>query len=126
MAEWRSRLAVTFKKGNDVITITPIDSFTPTFSLATEPLHSIEATHLGAIYSPQSMTFSMTVKAIGDVAGQLTKLAMDGTPFDITLMEGEGDDWSFVTVVMRNCIITSCTPSTATIAGAPSATFSGF
>lgn len=132
MPEWKSRLAVSYTKLNtggtpgETVSISPIDSFTPTFALATEPLHSIEATHLGAIYSPQSITFSMTVKAIGDVVGKLTKLALDGTLFDVTLQEGEGDDWSFTTVVLRKCIITSCMPTSATISGAPSATFSGF
>ena len=68
----------------------------------------------------------MTVKAIGEVAGRLTALAMDGTRFDITLQEFDGNDWSFSTVVMRDCIITSATPTTASPSGAPTATFSGF
>jgi len=126
MPEWRSRLAVSYTKDTNTVSISPIDSFTPSFALATEPLHSVEKTHIGAIYSPQSITFSMTAKAIGDVVGKLTKLALDGTLFDITLQEGEGDDWSFTTIVLRNCIITSCTPTSATVSGAPSATFSGF
>ena len=51
----------------------------------------------------------------------------DGTRFDIVLQENEGGtDWSFKSVVMQDCIITSATPSAATISGAPSATFSGF
>jgi hypothetical protein len=89
-------------------------------------MHSIEQTHIGVIYSPDSMTFSLTVKALGDVAGQLTALALEGTPFDILLQEKEGDDWSFHSIVMSNCIITSAAPSNASISGAPTATFSGF
>src|SRR5688572_27405090 len=101
MPDWKSRLAVVYTKldenGNlgEPVSISPIDTFTPTFSLATEPVHSIEATHLGAIYNPQSITFSMTVKAIGEVVGKLTKLALEGALFNVTLQEGEGDDWSF-------------------------------
>ena len=89
-------------------------------------MHSIEQTHIGVIYSPDSMTFSLTVKAIGDVAAQLTAIALQGTPFDILLQENNGDDWSFHSIVMSNCIITSASPSNATVSGAPAATFSGF
>jgi hypothetical protein len=61
------------------------------------------------------------------VAGQLTALALQGKPFDLILQEAEGgDDWSFKSIVLGQCIITSATPTSATIAGAPSATFSGF
>jgi hypothetical protein len=128
MPEWKTRLAVSYAEENGTpVTITPIDSYTPTFSLNAEAIHSIEQTHIGVIYSPQAMSFSMTVKAIGDVAGGLTALAMEGKKFDITLQENDGgDDWSFRKIVMRNCIITSASPSNATISGAPAATFSGF
>ena len=70
----------------------------------------------------------MTVKAIGEIAGQLTALAMVGTRFDIKLLEqaDSGDDWTFKSVLMENCVITSAGPSNVTISGAPSATFSGF
>jgi hypothetical protein len=128
--EWKTRLAVSFtpSTGGGAVTISPIDSFTPTFALGAEPIHSIEATHLGVIYQPRNMTFSMTVKAIGDVAGQLTALAMEGTRFDITLLEqaNTGDDWAFKSLVMSNCVITSAGPSSVSTTGAPSATFSGF
>lgn len=126
MAEWNTKLAVQYTKGAETVTITPIDSFSPSFSMNIEPLHSVEASHLGAIFSPPSMNFTMTVKAIGDVVGRLTKLALDGELFDITLLEQVGDDWSFSSFVLRNCLITSATPTTATISGAPAATFSGF
>ena len=129
MREWKTRLAVWFKVGDgEDVLISPIDSFSPSFALNAEPLHSIEATHIGVVYSPSSMTFSLTVKALGDVAAQLTALAMNGTPFNILLQEAEdaGDDWSFVSILMSDCIITSASPSNASISGAPSATFSGF
>ena len=129
MSDWKTRLAVSFKdpETKQPVDIAPIDSFTPSFSLNAEVHHSLARTHIGVIYSPQSMTFSMTVKAIGDVAAKLTKLAFDGTHFDITLQAAtDTADWSFESIVMTDCVITSAAPTAATISGAPSATFSGF
>ena len=125
---WKTRLAVMVNDGGGPVLVTPIDSFSPSFALTAEPLHSLQATHLGVVYSPQSITFSMTVKAIGDSAAKLTILALNGTRFAVTLQEApnSGDDWSFNTIVLSDCIITSATPTAATIAGAPVATFSGF
>jgi hypothetical protein len=126
MREWKTRLAVSFTSSGTNYLISPIDSFSPTFALNAEPMHSIEQTHIGVIYSPDSMTFSLTVKALGDVAAQLTALALQGSVFDILLQEQTGDDWSFHSIVMSHCVITSASPSNATISGAPTATFSGF
>ena len=85
MPDWNSRLAVSYVAADGSEgEISPIDSFSPSFSLNAEPLHSLEATHVGVVYTPQAMTFSMTVKAIGDVAARLTVLALDGTRFDPT------------------------------------------
>jgi thiamine pyrophosphokinase len=73
------------------------------------------------------MTFSLSVKAIGDSAAQLTALALNGTRFDIILQEtDQSNDWSFTKIVMQECIITSASPTNAVISGAPTATFSGF
>jgi hypothetical protein len=128
MPDWNSRLAVSYDAADGSQgEITPIDSFSPSFALNAEALHSLEATHIGVIYSPQGMTFSMTVRAIGDVAAKLTTLALNGTRFNVVLQETDGgSDWSFKSVVMSDCIITSAAPSAATISGAPAATFSGF
>jgi hypothetical protein len=128
MPDWNTRLAVTYKEPDgSEIQISPIDSFSPSFSLNAEALHSIEATHIGVVYTPQGITFSMTVKAIGGVAAQLTALALEGKRFDLILQEtDDGTDWSFVKVVLSDCVITSATPTAATISGAPTATFSGF
>lgn len=127
LLDWKTRLAVTYVDANGKkVEVTPIDSFSPTFSMNAEVHHSIERTHIGAIFMPESITFSMTVKSIGGVAAQLTVLAMTGTRFDITLHETDGTDWAFKSVVLRECLITSATPSSATVSGAPSATFSGF
>jgi hypothetical protein len=128
MPDWNTRLAVSYQDedGNSVA-ITPIDSFSPTFALNAEALHSIEATHMGVVYSPQGMTFSIGVTAIGDVAGRLTALALQGKHFDVVLQEtADGHDWSFSSIVMKKCIITSASPTAATVTGAPAATFSGF
>ena len=128
MPDWNTRLAVSYEASDGTSgEISPIDSFSPSFALSAEVLHSIEATHIGVVYNPQSMTFSMSVKAIGDAAARLTTLALNGTRFNIILQESEGGaDWSFKSVVMTDCIITSAAPSAATISGAPAATFSGF
>jgi hypothetical protein len=127
MPDWNSRLAVSWQDGAGVHKIVPVDSFSPSFSLNAEVLHSIEETHIGVVYSPKSMTFSLSVKAIGDSAAQLTSLALAGQRFDLILQETDhGNDWSFAKIVMQNCILTSAAPTNATIAGAPAATFSGF
>lgn len=125
--EWKTRLAVSYTADGKTVQISPIDSFSPSFSLNAEVLHSIEQTHMGVIYTPQAISFSMTVKAIGDVAAQLTTLALEGKRFNILLQESDdGNDWSFKRIVLDDCIITSAAPSNATISGAPAATFSGF
>jgi hypothetical protein len=128
MPDWNTRLAVSYTDDrNQTVEITPIDAFTPSFALNAEALHSIEQTHIGVVYTPEAMSFSLTVKAIGDVAGRLTALALEGRRFSVVLQESDGgDDWSFRTIVMENCVITSATPTAATISGAPTATFSGF
>jgi hypothetical protein len=127
MPDWDTRLAVSYTdEDGNAVDVTPIDSFTPTFALNAEVLHSIEQTHIGVVYSPDAMSFSMSVRAIGDAAAKLTALALQGKRFDITLQEAVGNDWSFRNVVMSDCIITSASPSAATISGAPAATFSGF
>ncbi|WP_165226772.1 hypothetical protein [Aquisphaera insulae] len=125
MADWKTRLAVSYTEGATTTEISPIDSFTPSFTMNAEVLHSLERTHMGIIYSPESISFSMTVKAIGDVAAQLTALAIQRKRFNLTLQEKVGDDWSFAKVLLTDCVITSATPTSATVSGAPSATFSG-
>lgn len=127
MPDWRSRLAVSWQDESGVHEVVPVDSFTPSFSLGAEPLNAVSDTHLGVIYSPRSITFSLSVKAIGDSAAQLTALALAGSRFDIVLQETDvGNDWSFKKIVMSDCIINSAMPTGATVSGAPAATFSGF
>ena len=126
-ASWNTRLAVhyTDDKGVDH-EISPIQSFTPTFATTAEPLHSIERTHVGVVTHPYSLTFSLTVNAIGPATAQLTALALNATEFSISVQERSGDDWSFSTIVLSRCVITSASPTAATVMGAPQATFSGF
>jgi hypothetical protein len=127
MATWtNSRLAVVVD-GDTSHPLTPIDSFSPTFSLNTEVVHSIEATHIGWIANPDSFTFSLSVKAIGGAAAKLTVLALNGTEFSIGLYKqaGSTNEWDFTNIILTKCLITSATPSNATVSGAPVATFSG-
>ena len=112
----------------DTTMITPVDSFTPSFSLNTETIHSLEATHVGYVANPETFSFSISVKAIGGGAAQLMSLAMNGTEFQIGLFRQTGslpDEWDFDQVLMEKCLITSANPSNATVNGAPVATFSG-
>lgn len=128
MPNWNSRLSVKYDDGTGEKLITPIDSFQPTFAMNAEALHSIEATHIGVVYMTEQLSFSMSVRAIGSATAQLTRLALTGTPFKIVLEEVEDGDaeWSLAEVLLDRCIITNASPSNATIAGAPVATFSGF
>lgn len=125
---WKSRLFVEYSIDDGPMNkITPIDSFQPTFSLNTEALHSIEDTHIGVVHSPPQIGFSISCKAIGTSTAELTKLAIEGRSFSINLGEkDDGDQWSLTTVLLEYCFITNATPTSATISGVPSATFSGF
>jgi hypothetical protein len=112
----------------DTTMITPVDSFTPSFSLNTETIHSLEATHVGYVANPETFSFSIAVKAIGGGAALLMNLAMTGAEFSIGLERQTGsvdDEWSFEGLLLEKCLITSANPSNATVNGAPAATFSG-
>ena len=129
MPDWNSRLVVTVN-GN---TVTPIESFTPTYTIPVTPIHSIESDNVGAMFHPQTATFTMTVKALAPAPGgppvtsaaTLAKLALSGGKFNIQLAESAGTDWSFKKLLFRDCIITSANPSSAVMDGVPIATFSG-
>jgi hypothetical protein len=117
MPDWNTRLAVSYTdEDGNTVNLTPIDAFAPNFTLNAEALHSIEETHIGVVYTPEALSFSITVKAIGDVAAKLTTLALKGKRFDVLLQESEGgEDWSFASIVMSGCIITAAQPTSATI-----------
>ena len=122
MPDWNSRLEVTL---DGSAPITPIESFTPTYTTPVTPIHSIEADNVGALYHPQTATFTMTVKAIGTSVLTLAQLGLAGKKFNIQLAEQKGNDWSFKKLLFRDCIITSANPSNAVMDGVPVATFSG-
>jgi hypothetical protein len=105
--------------------VSPIDSFTPTFTSPTTVIHSIEADNIGAVFQPQTATFTMSLKAIGPSVAELTKLALDGKKFNISVAEHRGTDWTFSKLLFRDCVITSANPSNVVIDGAPMATFNG-
>lgn len=121
MPDWNSRLVVTVNG----TAVTPIETFTPTYTTPVTPIHSIEADNVGALYHPQTATFTMTVKAIGANALTLAQFAIAGTKFNIQLAEQRGTDWSFQKLLFRDCIVTSANPSNAVIDGVPIATFNG-
>jgi hypothetical protein len=128
MPDWNTRLVVSVNN----ITVTPIESFTPTYTTPVTPIHSIEADNVGAIVHPQTATFTMTVKALAKTPGvqstnaaDLAGLAIAGTKFNILLQHNQGTDWAFASLQFRDCIITSANPSNAVMDGVPIATFSG-
>ena len=88
---WKTRLEI----HADGKPVSAIDSFTPTFTTQVTPIHSIEADNIGAIFHPQTATFTMTLKAMGPNVAELTKLAIEGKKFDISLSENKGTDWTF-------------------------------
>jgi hypothetical protein len=118
---WKTRLEVSV----DGKPVSPIDSFTPTFTTPTTIIHSIEADNIGAVYQPQTATFTMTLKAIGPNVAELTKIALEGKKFNISVAEKKGTDWTFSKMLFRDCIITSANPSNVVIDGVPTATFNG-
>jgi hypothetical protein len=105
--------------------LSPIKSFTPTFTTQATVIHSIEADNVGAAILPQTATFTMTLDAIGPNVAELTKLALAGKKFNISVAEKKGTDWTFKKLLFRDCLVTSAAPSNVVIEGAPTATFSG-
>lgn len=121
MPNWNTRLAVAV---NGAI-VSPIESFTPTLSTGRRVQHSLEADNVGVVTQAQTFTFSMTVRAIGSSVAVLTKLALDGTEFQIVVTEQTGSDWSFNQIAFNHCYFTSVAPSNITLDDAPTATLSG-
>jgi hypothetical protein len=119
MPDWNTRLEV--KLGDK--TITPIDNFTPTFNVPHTVIHSIEADNVGFVRQPFTITFTMTVRAVGTAVADLTELAVNGQEFAITVAEKKGTDWAFKAIKLSRCIITSANPSNVVIDGAPAASF---
>jgi hypothetical protein len=142
MPNWNSRLEVQVSTDPDAKTfktLTPITSFTTTFASSVTQIHSIESDNVGVVIKPKTMTFTMTVPAIGpdqtsphDTAATLYQLAIDGTPFHVSLAVASGTDWVFKQLLFRNCYITAASGSNVTVGTTsgqldttPVATFSG-
>lgn len=119
--DWKTRLEVTV----DGKVVSPIDSFTPTFTTPKTVIHSIEGDNIGAVHQPQTATFTMTLKAIGPNVAELTRIALEGKKFNISVAEKKGTDWTFNKMLFRDCLITSANPSNVVIDGVPTATFNG-
>jgi hypothetical protein len=100
--------------------LTPITSFTTTFASSVTQIHSIEKDNVGVIVKPQTMTFNMTVPAMGgdptvQNAAVLYKLAIAGLSFDVALAVQSGTDWVFSQLLFRGCYITSANPSNVSV-----------
>lgn len=129
MTDWNTRLAVTV--GTQLIT--PIESFNPTLTTTFRVQHSLEKDNVGFVRQPFTFTFTMGVRAVGEPnmpngVAQLTRLALDGTEFQISVGRADGspgDQWSFTEVMFTRCFITSATPSSMTLQDSPIATFNG-
>lgn len=119
---WNTKLAVSL---NGTTPITPIESFSPTFSVGHRVQHSLESDNVGIVTQAQTFTFTMTVRAIGAAVATLTGLALAGTSFTIIVLEQTGNDWSFKQVAFNGCYFTSAQPSNVTLDDSPTATFSG-
>lgn len=125
MPSWTNTcLAVTYATEDGSATISPINACSFNVTHDMQPVNSIERTHIGYVAGVPSMTFNMTVSSIGTVAASLTRLALDGTRFDIVTQEEKGEEWTLRTRVMTDCVITSASESIP-IGGVPSMTFSG-
>jgi hypothetical protein len=119
MPDWNTRLEV--RVGGKPVT--PIQNFTPTFNTPHTVIHSVEGENLGFVRQPFTFTFTMTVSAIGTAVADLTELAVNGSEFDIAVSEKNGTDWSFNSIKLSRCVITSANPSNVVIDGAPAASF---
>jgi hypothetical protein len=78
---------------------------------------------VGVIRQPMTFTFTMTIKANAIAVARLTELAINATPFEVTLAEQTGTDWAFNSMLFSGCLITSTNPSSVVIDGIPTASF---
>jgi hypothetical protein len=121
MPDWNTRLEVSVNG----TTVSPIDSFNPTFTTPKTIIHSIESDNVGAVFQPKTATFSMTLKAIGPNVAELAKMALHNTKFNIQVAEKTGTDWTFKKLLFRDCLITTMNPSNVPADGIPVATVNG-
>lgn len=119
MPDWNTRLEV--KLGDK--TITPITSFSPTFTLNHTVIHSLEADNVGVVRQPQTFTFTMAVPANATAVADLTELALTGGEFQVAVAENTGTDWAFKSLKFQRCLVTSANPSNVVTDGVPQANF---
>ena len=118
---WNTKLAVAV---NGTV-VSPIESFTPTFSTGHRVQHSLEVDNVGIVTQAQTFTFSLTVRAVGGAVAGLTTIALGGTEFQIVVTEQTGSDWTFKQIAFNHCYFTSAAPSNVTLDDSPTANFSG-
>src|SRR6516162_1402323 len=118
---WNTKLAVSV---NGTI-VSPIESFSPMLNTGHRVQHSLEADNVGIVTQAQTFTFNATVRAVGASVATLTRLALDGTEFQIVITEQTGTDWSFKQIAFNHCYFTSVSPSNLMLDDAPTANFSG-
>lgn len=131
MPDWNTRLVIQFSSDGKTFTdITPIDSFQQTIKTDAQAVHSLEQTHVGAVFSPADIQFTMTVKQSATVLADLTKAALGRTRFFIAVQKSSsstGNDWALASIVLSNCVITSMQvgPFTLTVGQVPTMIIGG-
>jgi len=119
MPDWNTKLSV--KLGT--APVSPVTSFTPTFTTAQTPLHSIEADNVGSIQGATTYTFVIVLPANSAAVATLTANAITRTPFTLTVSEDSGTDWAFKSLTFDGCQVTQAQSSTITVDGIPQSTF---
>jgi hypothetical protein len=129
VTDWDTRLAVTV----GTTLVTPIENFSSSLTTTFRPQHSLEVDNVGYVRQNFTFTFTFNVRALG-VTGQpnavaaVTKLALDGTEFQISIVRADGsqgDQWAFQEVLFKRCFATSIQPSNLTLQDSPMATVNG-
>ena len=124
--QWGTRLAIYYQtEGGSPEIISPISQLSTQVSAGLEQVDSIEKTHIGYIHTTPRISFNLTALATGPVVAALTKLALEREPFDIVIQKQVGEEWTFETEVLTDCVFNSAAPSNITTSGVPTATFSG-
>lgn len=121
MADWNTRLAIVYQNVDQTtgqlqgsqLQITPITSFQSTINTAATALHSLEQTHVGAVFSPADIQFTMTVVQSASEMGHIMELGLNRARFQIGVVVNEVNpdtgvsDWNLQQVILSNCLVTS-------------------
>lgn len=141
MADWNTRLAIVYQPQDPItgqpqgnaLQITPINSFQSTMNTAAQALHSLEQTHVGAVFSPADIQFTMTVVQSASEMGHLMEIGLNRARFQIGVVVSEVNpvtgtsDWNLQQIILNNCIITQMQvgPIVTTPGVAPTIVISG-